>query len=115
MSIAAVALLFLLSVPVASSDLLDLPELPPMPETEALNFQKVIPDPPENLAGQQMGPIIQAYEIWDAHYCEITPAPFLCRKCILSDRQFVRILTFEKDGRPVRNYGCQPFENPYLH
>ncbi|MCB1169549.1 MAG: hypothetical protein KDK25_04410 [Leptospiraceae bacterium] len=87
-------------------------ELVPMPGTPSLDFQSL---EAEAETPRARTPVIQAYEIWDARYCELTPRPFLCRKCILSDRQFVRILTFEKDGRPVRNYACRSFEEPYLY
>ncbi|MCB1138990.1 MAG: hypothetical protein KDK23_09555 [Leptospiraceae bacterium] len=87
-------------------------DLLPMPQTNSLDFQSIQQDmqSPRDLA-----PVIQAYEIWDARYCELTPRPFLCRKCILADQQFVRILTFESDGRPVRKYACKAFDHPYLY
>ncbi len=59
-------------------------------------------------------PVVRPYEIYDARFCELTPRPFLCGACLKKGEQFVQILKFEDDGRPVRTYACRPWEIKYL-
>ncbi|HBS05066.1 MAG TPA: hypothetical protein DEA96_08885 [Leptospiraceae bacterium] len=91
----------------------DFAELPAMPETPSLDFDSE--EAPISESWKENDSIVQAYEIWDAHYCTLTPKPFLCRQCIRSDQQFVRIIQFESGRPPVRSYECRPFKKPYLY
>lgn len=59
-------------------------------------------------------PVVRPYEIYDARFCELTPRPFLCAACLKKGEQFVQILEFEDDGRPVRTYACRAWERKYL-
>lgn len=87
--------------------------LPEMPETPSLDFEA--DSPPIGRTWKENETIVQAYEIWDARYCELTPKPFLCARCIRSDQQFVRIISLAKDASPFRQYECRPFTRPYLY
>ncbi len=90
----------------------DFAELPSMPDTPALDFDSSEPISESWKEGQT---IVQAYEIWDAYYCRLTPQPFLCRQCILDDQQFVQIIRLDAGLPPERSYECRPFQEPYLH
>jgi hypothetical protein len=59
-------------------------------------------------------PIVQAYELYDARFCNLTPMPFLCEGCLLQGRRFARFLSFDLEGRPYREYGCIDYIRPYL-
>ncbi|MCB1316756.1 MAG: hypothetical protein KDK27_12410 [Leptospiraceae bacterium] len=59
-------------------------------------------------------PIVRPYDITDPRFCWITPQPFACQRCLQDGQQFVQILEFESDGRPIRSYACRAWERPYL-
>jgi hypothetical protein len=58
---------------------------------------------------------VRPYDLIDARFCHLTPRPFICKRCLGRDEQFVQILSFEADGRPVRTYACRPYKRKYLH
>lgn len=58
---------------------------------------------------------VRPYDLIDSRFCYLTPQPFLCKKCLGREEQFVQILRFESDGRPVRTYACRPYKRKYLH
>ncbi len=74
---------------------------------------------PEGQAGGSDLPsdttIVRAYEIYDSRFCYLTPAQFVCEKCIARGEQIVQLLSFESDGRPVRTYECRPYAKPFLY
>ena len=109
--VALLLLAFQLAVNPLNGD--DFAKLPAMPETPALDFAPA--SPPISDSWKEGETLVQAYEIWDARYCELTPKPFLCSRCIRSDRQFVRIIDFAGDGPPYRSYECRAFKKPYLY
>ena len=58
--------------------------------------------------GSRTGPHIRPYQVLDARYCNLTPQPFLCRKCLARGLRLAQFLYFEEDGRPYREYRCVP-------
>ncbi|MCB1167984.1 MAG: hypothetical protein KDK33_17645 [Leptospiraceae bacterium] len=99
-----------MALPFTTAGAEDFSSLPQMPETPALDFSEDLHTTPARTKT-----IVQAYEIWDTQYCELTPMPFLCKKCISSNQQFVRIIEIAPNSAPMRHYECRPFEQPYLY
>ncbi|MCR9143098.1 MAG: hypothetical protein NXI24_12665 [bacterium] len=66
------------------------------------------------VSGADEGTVVRPYDLYDPRFCYLTPRPFLCERCLKSGQQFVQRLSFEADGRPVRNYGCRPYARKYL-
>ncbi|MCB1327099.1 MAG: hypothetical protein H7A21_04035 [Spirochaetales bacterium] len=56
--------------------------------------------------------IVRPYDLRDARFCWITPAPFVCQRCLAQGRELVQVLAFEEDGRPVRHYECRDRAQP---
>lgn len=54
------------------------------------------------------------YDLSDPEFCWLTPRPFLCRRCLERDSQFVQILEFDDAGRPTRTYVCRDWQRRYL-
>ncbi|MEQ9365989.1 MAG: hypothetical protein RIF32_17230 [Leptospirales bacterium] len=63
---------------------------------------------------ERSGVVIRPYDLYDPRFCYLTPRPFLCETCLKSGRQFVQRVSFEDDGRPVRNYACRSYKRKYL-
>lgn len=53
--------------------------------------------------------IVQPYDLIDPEYCFLTPSPFLCKRCLLNGMQIARVLRFDEEGRPYREYRCVDF------
>ena len=64
--------LALMALPFTTAGAEDFSSLPQMPETPALDFSEDLHTTPARTKT-----IVQAYEIWDTQYCELTPMPFL--------------------------------------
>lgn len=57
---------------------------------------------------------VRPYELYDPRFCSLTPRPFLCEECLKQQKRFAQFLSFDRDGRPLREYGCLDWKRPYL-
>ncbi|MBX7057118.1 MAG: hypothetical protein K1X75_03560 [Leptospirales bacterium] len=60
-------------------------------------------------------PVLRPFDIDDPRFCNLSPAPFLCRSCLASGKQFAERIEWQgEEQRPLRSYLCLDWQALYL-